>query len=240
MWACQDPAWDHCLALLASELAGTPSRVLITCRRPIAALAATGCHRVLLGPLPPGEAGLYLREHAGLSKMVFGGDPAEHALAKRLLSASRFYPLLMDRLARLATGGPALRAQLMQAFDTLEKSKDFAQLPGFVRRQPRRGQGTGLPERRPHDLARPAHPRCQPGRPPPALDDRPGQRSRQPRSLLKGTSSGESHEQQQLRQIKQMLENLPTLPGASGGVERHAGGTPPRNRRPAARSRGTA
>ena len=39
--------------------------------------------------------------------MVFGGDDAERALAMRLLNASRFHPLLMDRLARLATGGPA-------------------------------------------------------------------------------------------------------------------------------------
>jgi tetratricopeptide (TPR) repeat protein len=136
VWACQDPAWDRCLALLANALAGTPSRMLITCRRPLAALAGTGCHRVLLGPLPPGEAALYLREHARLSKMVFGGDPAERALAMRLLNASRFYPLLMDRLARLATGGPALRAQLMQALDTLEKSNDFAQLPALFAASP--------------------------------------------------------------------------------------------------------
>jgi tetratricopeptide (TPR) repeat protein len=131
VWACQDPAWDRCLALLADELAGSPSRVLITCRRPLSALAGAACHRVLLGPLPPGESALYLREHEGLRRMIFGGDAAERALAMRLLNASRFYPLLMDRLARLATGGPALRAQLMQALDTLEKSKDFAQLPAL-------------------------------------------------------------------------------------------------------------
>ncbi|HZY85689.1 MAG TPA: CHAT domain-containing protein, partial [Gemmataceae bacterium] len=59
--ACQDPAWDRCLALLAADLVGTPSRVLITCRRPLAALAGTACHSVLLGPLPAGEAALYLR-----------------------------------------------------------------------------------------------------------------------------------------------------------------------------------
>jgi tetratricopeptide (TPR) repeat protein len=136
VWACEDPAWDRCLALLASELAGSPSRVLITCRRPLAALAGTGCHRVLLGPLPSAEAALYLREHAGLSKMVFGGDPAERALAIRLLNASRFYPLLMDRLSRLATGGPTLRAQLVRALDTLEKSKDFAELPALFAANP--------------------------------------------------------------------------------------------------------
>ena len=61
-WACQDPAWDACLALLAEELVGTRSRVLITSRLPLAALGTADCHRVLLGPLPAGEAALYLRE----------------------------------------------------------------------------------------------------------------------------------------------------------------------------------
>lgn len=135
-WACQDPAWDRCLAQLATELIGAPSRVLITSRRPLAALIRTARLSVILGPLPPGEAALYLQEHAGLSRMFFNGDAGERALAMRLLNASRFHPLLMDRLARLATGGAALRAQLMQALETLEQSKDFAQLPALFAPQP--------------------------------------------------------------------------------------------------------
>ena len=131
LWACQDPAWDRCLARLGEELVGGPSRVLVTSRRPLAALTEKTCHRVLLGPLPAGEAALYLREHAGLKKMSFSGDEQEQGLARRLLSASRFHPLLMDRLARLATGGPALRPQLLQALEALEKTKDFAQLPAL-------------------------------------------------------------------------------------------------------------
>ena len=136
LWACQDPAWDRCLARLATELVGTPSRVLITCRRPLAALAGTASHRVMLGPLSPDEAALYLREHAGLSKMVFGADKSEMALALRLLNASRFHPLLMDRLARLATGGRALRPQLMVALDDLEQSHDHTQLPALFATDP--------------------------------------------------------------------------------------------------------
>ena len=101
----QDPAWDRCLALLATELVNTSSRVLITCRRPLAVLPETVAHRVLLGPLPSGEAALYLREHAGLSKLLFSDNGGEKTLAMRLLTASRFHPLLMDRLARLALGG---------------------------------------------------------------------------------------------------------------------------------------
>jgi tetratricopeptide (TPR) repeat protein len=211
VWACQDPAWDRCLAVLASELAGSPSRVLITCRRPLAALAGTSCHGVLLGPLPSGEAALYLREHAGLSMMVFGGDPAERALAMRLLNASRFYPLLMDRLSRLATGGPALRAQLMQALDTLEKSKDFAQLPALFAASPGDAKElaylndaltTSLEQ-----LIRDAGPDARRLLWMIALANDPVSLV-----LLKGAWSGESHEQQHLRQVKQMLEKLPMLP----------------------------
>ena len=136
LWACQDPAWDRCLTQLATELVSTSSRVLITCRRPLAALAVTACQRVLRGPLPAGEAALYLREHTGLSHMMFSGDTAERALAMRLLQASRFHPLLMDRLARLATGGPALRPQLLQALEALEMSHDYSQLPALFATEP--------------------------------------------------------------------------------------------------------
>lgn len=129
VWSFQDPAWDRCLGRLAEEIVGAPSRVLVTCRRPLAALAEKSFHSVQLGPLSPGEAALYLREHAGLSRMIFGGELAERALAMRLLTASRFHPLLMDRLARLATGGPKLWPQLLQALESLENSGDYSKLP---------------------------------------------------------------------------------------------------------------
>ncbi|HXU31625.1 MAG TPA: ATP-binding protein [Thermoanaerobaculia bacterium] len=132
LWACADPDWDRCLALLATELVGTPSRVLITCRHQLAGLAgdaATGCLRVRLSPLRPGEAALYLREHQGLSRMVYSGDVSEKELAERLLQASRFHPLLMDRLARLATGGLDLRPQLMAALDAIDTNHDATKLP---------------------------------------------------------------------------------------------------------------
>lgn len=135
VWACQDPAWDLCLSALAKELIGSPSRVLITCRRPIAALADGASHSVLLGPLPSEEAALFLKAHPGLSRMVFGADTEDKKLAFRLLNASRFHPLLMDRLARLAVDA-TLRPQLLQALDTLEKTKDFAQLPALFATKP--------------------------------------------------------------------------------------------------------
>jgi len=131
VWACQDPVWDDCLKSLAENLVGGPSRVLITCRRPLAALRGAPVHSVQLGPLPPNEAALYLREHRGLNAMIFGGDAAERALAIRLLTASRFHPLLMDHLARLAVAGQPLRPQLLQALELLEKSGDLSQLPAL-------------------------------------------------------------------------------------------------------------
>ncbi len=135
VWACQDPVWDSCLAALAGGLVGSPSRVLITSRRPLAALANGVSHPVPLGPLHPAEAALFLRAHPALSAMVLGKDAAEQALARRLLTASRFHPLLMDRLARLAAD-QARRPQLLEALDTLEHTKDFAQLPALFATAP--------------------------------------------------------------------------------------------------------
>jgi hypothetical protein len=42
----------------------------------------------------------------------------------------------MDRLARLATGGPKLRPQLMDALEALEKSHDYSQLPALFATNP--------------------------------------------------------------------------------------------------------
>ncbi|MFZ0050999.1 MAG: CHAT domain-containing protein [Desulfobaccales bacterium] len=211
VWACQDPAWDDCLARLAADLVGVPSRVVITCRRPLAALAGTACHRVLLGPLPAGEAALYLKEHAGLNQMVFSGDSGEKALALRLLQTSRFHPLLMDRLARLATAGPALRPQLLEALQALETSHDHAKLPSLFAAVPgdakelaylEDAMATSLDQ-----LIDATSPDARlllwliaVANEPVALD------------LLQGVWSGESHEQQQLWKLKQLLDRLPELP----------------------------
>ena len=141
-WQCQDPAWDECLALLARELgcdAGgggsssgvdNGSRVLLTCRRPLAALDESRCHTVALGPLNAAEAALYLSEHPVLEAMAFGENEEDWDIAQRLLVASRFHPLLMDRLARLAAA-PKWRPQLLQALETLEQSSNFSQLPAL-------------------------------------------------------------------------------------------------------------
>ncbi|MCT0208660.1 CHAT domain-containing protein [Synechococcus sp. CS-1332] len=128
LWRCQDPAWDQCLQLLAKQLQGSSSRVLITSRRPLAAQAGGRGYGVPLGPLQRAEAALYLGSQPTLRAMAFGEDLKERQLALRLLSVSRFHPLLMTRLARLAAA-PDRRSQLLEALDTLERQKDFAALP---------------------------------------------------------------------------------------------------------------
>ncbi len=214
-WACQDAVWDRCLARLAEELKGTRSRVLVTCRLPLAALASQqgkGYAPVPLGPLPPGEAALYLREHDGLSRMFFNDDANEKLLAMRLLNASRFHPLLMDRLARLATGGEKLRAQLLEALDTLEQRRDFAQLPALFAARP----GDAKEMAYLNDVLAVSHDQLIQHLSPDArrllwmiaVANEPVEPS-----LLESVWSGEEDEQtQQLRQIKQMLEILPQLP----------------------------
>lgn len=128
LWACQDPAWDNCLKALAIGLASSRSRLLVTSRMPLRALPGKVAFAVLLGPLPPYEAALYLRTHPALSRMAMGSDSEKRSLALRVLNASRFHPLLMDRLARLAAD-EQLHKQLLLAVETLENTSDYAGLP---------------------------------------------------------------------------------------------------------------
>jgi tetratricopeptide (TPR) repeat protein len=139
LWASQDPAWDACLRTLCSELQGSRSRVLITSRLPLRALDGDGAFAVLLGPLPAKEAALYLRAHPVLSQMASSSDETVSSLAMRLLNASRFHPLLMDRLTRLAAD-PALHEQLLEALETLEHTGNFASLPDLFATTPNNQQ----------------------------------------------------------------------------------------------------
>ncbi len=216
-WACQDAAWDRCLTRLAEELRGTRSRVLVTCRHPLAALVGAGHYSVLLGPLPSGEAALYLREHHALMPMYFSADKKERELVERLLEVSRFHPLLMDRLARLAAGGDALRPQLMDALTTLETSKDFAQLPALFTKTLATTPGAAKELAYLNDaLATSLDQLIQHASPDArrllwmiAIANDPVELR-----LLESVWSGEEDDEQtqQLRQIKQMLEMLPMLP----------------------------
>jgi tetratricopeptide (TPR) repeat protein len=142
--------------------------------------------------------------------MFFGGDGADKALAIRLLSASRFHPLLMDRLAKLAAHAPP-RAQLLAALETLEKTKDFAKLPALFAVEPGDTKELAYLD---DALATSLDQLIR--------DSSPDARrllwiigvANQPEAIgmVRGVWGGESHEQEQLWQIKRMLEMLPQLP----------------------------
>ena len=147
-WASQDEQWDQFLATLIPDLAHSRSRLLLTSRRPLAVLArqslATHTRHLSLGPLPANEARLYLVQHPQLWQMLQDeyneyvatqqntagpGDGPDQFLAHRLLQASRFHPLLMDRLARLTA--PAHQPQLLQVLALLEARSSHAKLPAL-------------------------------------------------------------------------------------------------------------
>ena len=114
---CKNPEWDRLLAALAENLMDSRfrSRLLITSRLRPAALAGPGdgspegeaCLWLPLGPLPTGEAMLFLRNHRKLSELLHG-DKEDRRLLERLLRISRGHPLILDRLGALADDREAL------------------------------------------------------------------------------------------------------------------------------------
>ncbi len=214
VWACQDPEWDRLLTLLATDLRDTASRVLITCRRPLAALPPGQHYRRILGPLPAGEAALYLRSHPALRALMFSKDNAGQKLLSRLSRASRFHPLLLDRLARLVAGGAELLPQLEEALQALESTKAYARLPELFATRP-----AGVADAKELDYLRDALESSID-----LLLEHAGPDARlllwiialanDPVSLglLHGVWSGESEEQERTRQIRALMENLDQLP----------------------------
>jgi hypothetical protein len=123
-YACADPEWDRLLIHLAKNLPGSGSRLLVTSRYRLSALAAP--ERALwlsLGPLPMEEARLFLQGSEALRRLTFG-DEAGLKLAIRLLKVSRGHPLILTRLGALAGD----RVALSQALDELD-TKGLDQLP---------------------------------------------------------------------------------------------------------------
>jgi tetratricopeptide (TPR) repeat protein len=212
-WSCQDPGWDQCLQLLAEQLRGSPSRVLITSRRPLAALGQGRSYGVALGPLQRAEAALFLGSHPALGAMVFGGEASERQLAVRLLTASRFHPLLMMRLAVLAAE-PERRPQLLAALATLERQQGYEELPELF-------AGTADEVSRERELAYLGDALRNSTD---QLIEQAGAEARQLLwilalandpvylPLLEGVWSGESPENRQLRALRQLLDQRDALP----------------------------
>ncbi len=115
-YPCKNPQWDMILETLSDVLPDTRSRVLVTSRhRPSALSGEAPVLWIPLGPLPMGEAALFVRSHPDLGKLLFSGDGL--ALVNRLLMITRGHPLIMNRLGALARD----KVALSQAMDSLQK-----------------------------------------------------------------------------------------------------------------------
>ena len=112
-YACIEPAFDGLLRGLLKALPETDSRLLVTGRHRPAVLSTESTCWIPLGPLPPGEASVFVRSHPKLSELRFGDDAAR-GLLKRLLEISRGHPLILDRLGTLADDLSALSDALDQ------------------------------------------------------------------------------------------------------------------------------
>lgn len=101
-YACEDPGWDRLLDHLAQGLPKTGSRLLVTSRHRLAALAEPGKALWLpLGPLPAGEAILFLQGNEALRQLAYG-DTEGRA------------PAWNGRRWPSANGSPILRTGLAQ------------------------------------------------------------------------------------------------------------------------------
>lgn len=123
-YRCADPRWGRLLTELVERLPETRSRVLVTSRHLLSVLS--GNEKVVwipLGPLPMGEAGLYVRSHPVLYELYFADDEGRR-LVERLLEVSRGHPLIMNRLAPLGQDRKVLAEALEQV-----KAKGWKTLP---------------------------------------------------------------------------------------------------------------
>ena len=112
-YACIEPAFDGLLGGLVNTLPETDSRLLLTSRHRPAVLSTESTCWIPLGPLPIGEADVFVRSHPKLSELRFGDEKARDLL-RRLLEISRGHPLILDRLGAIADEHAALSAALNQ------------------------------------------------------------------------------------------------------------------------------
>ncbi len=122
-FAMQDPEWESILETLSEELPRTRSRLIVTSRHRPTVLECNNTVWVPLGPLPMGEAGLYVFYHPGLRALYYADDGGR-GLVDRLLTISRGHPLILDRLSALSGD----RVGLSQALDQLD-SRGLDALP---------------------------------------------------------------------------------------------------------------
>ncbi|MBI3228917.1 MAG: CHAT domain-containing protein, partial [Burkholderiales bacterium] len=135
VWHCRDTQFDSLLQTITKGLLGSRSRLLVTTRKPLAALQRY-CQQIVLGPLPLAEAKIFLRQFPVLMSVSSAApehlDSAENAhIIAQILAASRGHPLLLDRLARMANMPDQQHAlaRLLQQLQRPLGERNFAGLP---------------------------------------------------------------------------------------------------------------
>jgi hypothetical protein len=101
-YASQDPAWDRLFEVLGDRLRDTGSRVLLTSRHKLAALASPErAVWIQLGPLPRAEALIFFEGQRPIRELLHGDDDAKR-VAQHILDVSRGHPLILGRIVDLA------------------------------------------------------------------------------------------------------------------------------------------
>jgi len=118
-YACPDPHWAAALRCLADELEPGFSKLLVTSRRlPADLAAAERCLQLAVGPLPEGEALLFLRTAPHFRALLYPEDEgqweANMDLLARVLGVSRGHPYLLARLHGLAADPEDLAQRLAE------------------------------------------------------------------------------------------------------------------------------
>jgi tetratricopeptide (TPR) repeat protein len=114
---CSDPAWDKIIAEICQILPGTRSRLLVTSRHAVAALAGVMMEWITLGPLSQQESALLFQSVASIRKIT-QEDSVGSALAGRALLASEGHPATLRAVCE--TAGRSSRSDLMRVVANLE------------------------------------------------------------------------------------------------------------------------
>jgi len=118
-YICLDPHWGATLRSLAQGLESGFSKLLVTSRRLPADLAvAQRCLRLAVGPLPEGEALVFLRTAPHFRALLYPEDEGQReanmGLLARVLHVSRGHPYLLARLHGLAADPEDLTRRLVE------------------------------------------------------------------------------------------------------------------------------
>lgn len=216
-----DPGWDRLFKELSDRLQGSGSRVLVTSRRRLSALAYP--KRALwlpLGPLPMPEAARFFEGQRPLRELMVSDDGGQQ-LAQRILMVSRGHPLILARMADMARAHlddngkltPAGRAALAGAIDRITAAgyrslpDVFAGVKSEAEREEERRYLEEVAEKSVDELIADLTPDARR-----LLWTLTRASEPVPRWLLKGVWSGMSLEEERKRKLASMLAEPDELP----------------------------